>query len=56
MKNNNDEGGGEAPTCECQLPASQLTVRREGPNQGRPFWSCSKGKDSGCGFFVSIQT
>lgn len=28
-------------------------MRREGANKGRPFWTCSKGQDEGCGFFVS---
>jgi GRF zinc finger len=26
-------------------------VVRDGANQGRKFWTCTKGSDSGCGFF-----
>jgi hypothetical protein len=49
-----DAGGdGPNPDCQCGIPAIQLTTKREGPNKGRPFWTCSKGKDDGCGFFVS---
>lgn len=48
-----DDPGDAAPDCQCGTPAIQLTVRREGANKGRQFWTCSKGKDDGCGFFVS---
>ncbi|KAG7553551.1 hypothetical protein FFLO_03058 [Filobasidium floriforme] len=48
---NTDNTGGTAPDCQCGAPAKQLVVRREGANKGRPFWTCSKGQDEGCGFF-----
>ncbi|XP_053551092.1 DNA topoisomerase 3-alpha [Bombina bombina] len=35
--------------CNCGLSAVQLTVRKEGPNQGRPFYKCSGGS---CNFFL----
>lgn len=35
--------------CNCGVSAVQLTVRKEGPNQGRQFYKCSGGK---CNFFL----
>jgi DNA topoisomerase-3 len=40
-----------ARQCQCREDAVQRTVTKEGPNKGRIFWGCSKGKDGGCGFF-----
>ena len=37
-----------APNCACQLPAQQFTVKKDGPNKGRPFFSCQTRK---CDFF-----
>ncbi|XP_047360172.1 DNA topoisomerase 3-alpha isoform X1 [Vespa velutina] len=37
--------------CICNEPAKQLTVQKEGPNKGRPFYTCPKGRDSTCNFF-----
>ena len=31
-----------APKCACGLVSKTMTVAKEGPNQGRPFYSCSK--------------
>ena len=28
-----------------------LTVNKEGPNKGRPFFGCSKPREQSCGFF-----
>lgn len=28
----------EVPNCKCGQPAELRTVKKEGPNQGRPFW------------------
>lgn len=36
-------------TCNCGQEALLLTVRKEGPNQGRQFYKCSGG---GCNFFL----
>ena len=36
------------PNCSCQRPSVQFTVRKEGPNQGRQFFTCS---DKTCNFF-----
>lgn len=33
------------------VPCAQRTVRKEGPNKGRPFFVCSKPRDSRCDFF-----
>ena len=30
----------------------RLTVVKDGPNKGRPFYGCSKPRDSSCGFFM----
>ena len=35
-------------TCQCGAPAIVLTVRKEGPNQGREFYKCESGN---CNFF-----
>ncbi|CAJ0915088.1 unnamed protein product [Ranitomeya imitator] len=35
--------------CNCGVSAVQLTVRKEGPNQGRPFYKCNGGN---CNFFL----
>ncbi|KAF8770110.1 DNA topoisomerase 3-alpha like protein [Argiope bruennichi] len=37
--------------CRCNLPAKLMTVRKEGPTKGRPFYTCPKGRVEGCGFF-----
>lgn len=37
--------------CGCNLPAKPLTVRKDGPNKGRPFFGCSKAQGKQCGFF-----
>ncbi|XP_006875592.1 PREDICTED: DNA topoisomerase 3-alpha [Chrysochloris asiatica] len=36
-------------TCNCGQEALLLTVRKEGPNQGRQFYKCSRGS---CSFFL----
>jgi hypothetical protein len=38
--------------CTCGEPAKQLTCRKEGPNKGRPFWTCAK---RFCNFFESAD-
>ncbi|KAI4501555.1 hypothetical protein M0802_003432, partial [Mischocyttarus mexicanus] len=37
--------------CTCNEPARQFTVQKEGPNKGRLFYNCPKGRDSTCRFF-----
>ncbi|XP_072931874.1 DNA topoisomerase 3-alpha [Epargyreus clarus] len=37
--------------CNCGIPAKQITVRKEGPNNGRLFYACSKDYNSRCNFF-----
>ena len=32
-----------APTCQCGTQCLKKTVVKEGPNKGRPFWSCPNG-------------
>ncbi|XP_033096293.1 DNA topoisomerase 3-alpha-like [Anneissia japonica] len=37
--------------CRCNTTAITRTVQKEGANQGRQFYTCSKPRDSQCGFF-----
>ena len=39
------------PLCDCGKRARRKVVTSPGPNQGKPFYSCSKGRTSGCGYF-----
>lgn len=41
--------GSNSVTCNCGQEAVLLTVRKEGPNQGRQFYKCHSG---GCSFFL----
>ncbi|XP_017884787.1 DNA topoisomerase 3-alpha [Ceratina calcarata] len=41
-----------AVMCNCHEAANQFTVRKEGPNQGRRFYTCSKPRGTGCDFFL----
>eukprot|EP00930_Biecheleria_cincta_P084472 TRINITY_DN73938_c0_g1_i1.p1 TRINITY_DN73938_c0_g1~~TRINITY_DN73938_c0_g1_i1.p1 ORF type:complete len:401 (+),score=81.95 TRINITY_DN73938_c0_g1_i1:42-1244(+) len=49
----NSAGPKELPMCRCQNVVELKTVFKEGPNQGRNYITCSKGKQEfgGCGFF-----
>lgn len=42
-------GESNSVTCNCGQEAVLLTVRKQGPNQGRQFYKCSGG---GCNFFL----
>ncbi|XP_040308973.1 DNA topoisomerase 3-alpha isoform X1 [Herpailurus yagouaroundi] len=42
-------GESDSVTCNCGQEAVLLTVRKEGPNQGRQFYKCNGG---GCNFFL----
>ncbi|KFQ18375.1 DNA topoisomerase 3-alpha, partial [Merops nubicus] len=44
-----NEDRDNAVTCNCGQEALLLTVRKEGPNQGRRFYKCS---DGACNFFL----
>uniref|UniRef100_A0AAZ3SPL9 DNA topoisomerase n=1 Tax=Oncorhynchus tshawytscha TaxID=74940 RepID=A0AAZ3SPL9_ONCTS len=44
-----DPRGGDITVCNCGSEAVLLTVRKDGPNQGRQFYKCSSG---GCNFFL----
>uniref|UniRef100_A0A8B9L0I2 DNA topoisomerase n=1 Tax=Astyanax mexicanus TaxID=7994 RepID=A0A8B9L0I2_ASTMX len=45
-----EDTGGEA-MCNCNEPAVQRTVMKDGPNKGRAFHTCGKPRDQQCGFF-----
>ncbi|KAG8849797.1 DNA topoisomerase [Tulasnella sp. 330] len=40
-----------AQRCKCDLMAVSRTVNKEGPNQGRLFWTCPNSENARCGFF-----
>ena len=40
----------EPQNCLCDMPGLQLTVRKDGPNQNRPFFTC--GNNKACNFFA----
>ncbi|XP_070617542.1 DNA topoisomerase 3-alpha [Erythrolamprus reginae] len=44
-----DVAGNDAVVCNCGEEALLLTVRKEGPNQGRQFYKCNSGS---CRFFL----
>ncbi|XP_011691377.1 PREDICTED: DNA topoisomerase 3-alpha-like [Wasmannia auropunctata] len=50
---NNDLGNTSANdvTCNCDQLAIKLTVHKDGPNKGRQFYGCPKGRNIGCNFF-----
>ncbi|XP_057324309.1 DNA topoisomerase 3-alpha [Microplitis mediator] len=37
--------------CVCGQPARKFTVRKDGPNKGREFYTCPQGPSSTCSFF-----
>lgn len=39
------------PPCQCGMPSTQLTVRKEGPNTGRLFFACGRGQGQRCDYF-----
>ena len=41
----------ERPLCEHGKPSRLLTVKKEGPNKGRKFFSCAEQKENRCDFF-----
>ncbi|XP_061568007.1 DNA topoisomerase 3-alpha [Cololabis saira] len=43
------DAGGDAIVCNCAQDAVLLTVRKDGPNQGRQFYKCNSGN---CNFFL----
>jgi hypothetical protein len=52
VENNTNESN--APKCNCGIPCSCLTVKKEGPNTGKQFYGCSKlqGDSSRCNTFI----
>lgn len=45
-------GNGNDVQCNCSKPASSLTVVKDGPNKGRPFFACpTREREKSCGFF-----
>ena len=39
------------PLCTCGKRAKRKLVTSPGPNQGKPFFSCPRGRESGCQYF-----
>jgi len=48
-RSSSEVSSGNNQTCNCGAPAVELTVRKEGNNQGRKFFSCPNNK--ACNFF-----
>ncbi|POY75102.1 DNA topoisomerase III [Rhodotorula taiwanensis] len=46
------DAGGDPPACNCQEPAVERTVVKEGANKGRHFYGCAKPREESCGFFA----
>eukprot|EP01039_Chlorochromonas_danica_P004386 gene4386-4807_t len=46
-------GSGAAISCNCGQPARSVVTQKEGPNKGRPFYTCAmkRGGVGGCDFF-----
>ncbi|KAK9765124.1 DNA topoisomerase, variant 3 [Basidiobolus ranarum] len=48
--------GVAVPSCHCGLPSAHRTVRKEGANQGKQFFCCSKPQDDNrCDFFQWVE-
>ena len=41
-----------SPLCKCGRRTKYCTVQKPGPNEGRSFYACPKGKQSGCKYFA----
>ncbi|KAF8828692.1 hypothetical protein HHX47_DHR3000361 [Lentinula edodes] len=39
----------QAPNCKCDALAGRRAVVKDGPNQGRPFWTC---EEKACDYFA----
>lgn len=57
MRNNNGTRplAPAAKRCSCDMTAVVRTVQREGPNQGRQFWTCPNSEKARCGFFEWVD-
>ena len=42
----------DQPNCDCNTPAIERTVQKEGANKGRNFWKCGGGPEKDCDFFA----
>eukprot|EP00403_Amphidinium_massartii_P008089 CAMPEP_0178419438 /NCGR_PEP_ID=MMETSP0689_2-20121128/25610_1 /TAXON_ID=160604 /ORGANISM="Amphidinium massartii, Strain CS-259" /LENGTH=528 /DNA_ID=CAMNT_0020040875 /DNA_START=27 /DNA_END=1613 /DNA_ORIENTATION=+ len=45
----------QTPLCSCGIPTARRTVRKEGANNGREFWTCPKPREEQCGFFQFVD-
>ncbi|KAL3877346.1 hypothetical protein ACJMK2_035069, partial [Sinanodonta woodiana] len=43
------------PPCHCQTPSKLVQVKKEGPNKGRYFYSCSASRNQQCKFFQWVD-
>ena len=48
---NNAEQSSQRTVCECRIYAKFLTVKKEGPNKGRQFYTCPRSRGYCCDFF-----
>ncbi|KAL0841388.1 hypothetical protein ABMA28_015083 [Loxostege sticticalis] len=44
-------GNDDNVMCNCGVPCKKITVHKEGPNKGRPFYGCPKEFNQRCNFF-----
>ncbi|XP_028178062.1 DNA topoisomerase 3-alpha [Ostrinia furnacalis] len=45
------QGNDDNVMCNCGVPCKKVTVHKEGPNKGRPFYGCPKEYNARCNFF-----
>ena len=45
------EQSSQRTVCECGIYAKFLTVKKEGPNKGREFYTCPRSRGNCCDFF-----
>ncbi|KAK3610741.1 hypothetical protein CHS0354_028138 [Potamilus streckersoni] len=43
------------PPCHCQTPSKMVQVKKEGPNKGKYFYSCSASRNQKCKFFQWVD-
>lgn len=53
--NRGSAGDGGETMCNCNEPAVQRTVMKDGPNKGKMFHTCGKPRDQQCGFFQWVD-
>jgi hypothetical protein len=57
MHQQQEEQVDDWPCCKCGLTAIKRVVKKEGPNIGKPFYTCTKPQDDGskCNYFQFVD-